>query len=73
MEKRYAIKKLKIKVTDKTHKFIEVGNSGGGSLEFWPTSFEGILGVVRKSRGPFFVLDCIFMTRFIKPYRVHLY
>ena len=54
MEKRYAIKKLKIKVTDKTHKCIEVRNSGGGSLEFWPTSFEGILGVVRKFTGPLF-------------------
>jgi hypothetical protein len=27
---------------------------GGGSLGFWPNSFKGVLGFVRKSGGPLF-------------------
>ncbi len=43
---------------------------GGKSRRvFVPNSFEGVLGIVRKSRGvPFFVFRCIFMTNFLGPY-----
>ena len=53
MEKRYAIKKLKIKVTDKTHKFIEVGNSGGVLWSFGQLLLRGYLGLSENLGAPF--------------------
>ena len=36
---------------------------GGGSMGFWPNSFQGVLGVVRKSRGVhFFCLFSLFIA-----------
>ena len=38
---------------------------GGGSFGCWPNSSKGVLGVVRKSRGPPFFR--VFMTKLFKP------
>ena len=41
------VHKINLKIVDA--QLLEI-QGGGGSLGFWPNSFKGIVGVVRKSR-----------------------